>query len=128
MIRVPLGCLPHVDDVLVANFGWVAIVLHVIFVLFASLDIHVARVPVAIFNCGLRSPVSPDAKFGIAKPIGRLVGLQGFARRLISPGCDLPLLCKEPMVESNCWSDGSKKLEGVSSCECHAVSCRLGLL
>src|SRR5271155_4151048 len=122
MVGVPAGCLPYVDDVFVANLGWMAIVLHMVFVLFAALDIHVARVPVTIFDCGLGSPVRPDAELGIAKPIRRLVGLQGFARPLISPGCDLQLLRKDPRVEGDCRSRGSKKPECVSSCECHVVS------
>src|SRR6185436_17581377 len=38
-----------------------------------------ARVPVAAFGCGLRTPVRPDPELGIAKPVGARISLKRFA-------------------------------------------------
>ena len=43
------------------------------FVLDVSFDVHVARVPVAVFWLALRAPMCPDAEFGVAKPLGYFV-------------------------------------------------------
>ena len=78
MIRVPFLCFPDIHQVLVADLGGMAIRFAVVQVLRLALDVHVARVPVAVFNRRLRSPVRPDAELGIAKPVRNLVGLQRF--------------------------------------------------
>src|ERR1700687_4601776 len=82
MIRIELVGLPYGNNILIADARGVAVCLDVIFVLLMSLDIHIAGVPVAVFDCGLRSPMRPDAEFGVAVPVGRLPFLERFARAL----------------------------------------------
>lgn len=53
-----------------------AVSLDVILVLFIALDIHVAGVPVAVFDGRLWSPIRPYLEFGIAIPLGHLAFLK----------------------------------------------------
>ena len=46
--------------------------LDVVFVVPAALLIQVARVPIALHRHRFRSPHRPDAKLGVAKPVGTL--------------------------------------------------------
>jgi len=47
----------------------------VMFILLMALDIHLARIPVALLGYALRAPVRPDAELGVAKPLRALVVL-----------------------------------------------------
>ena len=58
-------------------------------VLWLPLDIHPSRVPIAILGCGLRPPMIPDAKFGVAKPIGCAISIERFAVCGEQPGRNL---------------------------------------
>src|SRR5450631_4093433 len=58
-----------------------AICLQVILILLMALDVHVAGIPVAVFDCGLRSPMRPDAELRIAIPVRD----QPSAKRLACP-------------------------------------------
>ena len=78
-IRVPFLCFPDIDQILVTDLGRMTIRFAVVQVLRLALHVHVARVPVAVFDRRLRSPMSPDAELGIAEPVRNLVGLQRFS-------------------------------------------------
>ena len=80
MVRIELIGRPDLADIFVAEFRGMAVVLDVIFVLFAALNIDIAGVPVAILGGRLRSPVRPDAELGVAEPFGHLVSLQPLTR------------------------------------------------
>jgi hypothetical protein len=61
--------LPQRNGVLVAELRRVAVGLQMILVLAAALHVHVARVPVAGADGGRRSPMRPEAEFGVAEPL-----------------------------------------------------------
>src|SRR5271156_7022502 len=82
MLGIPFIALEHGDQVFEAYFGRVSIGLEVVLVLRAALDIHIPRVPVAIFDAGLRPPMRPDTEFCIAEPLWDLVGVERTARPL----------------------------------------------
>ena len=95
MVGIPTGGLPDIDQILVANLGRMPIVFQMMLILLRSLDIHVARVPVAVFNGRLRPPMRPDAELGIAEPFRNPVSLQGV------PGSDkAPTLRRLSFCES----------------------------
>src|SRR6185437_13050971 len=73
---------PVRDGVLVAELRWMPVGLNVVVVLRAALHVHIAGIPVAIFNGGLRSPVCPDAELGVSKPFGNFVTAERFPRAL----------------------------------------------
>ena len=77
MIGIPLGAFELRDEIFVADLGWVAVSGYVPVVLALALDVHVAGVPVALFDSGLRAPVRPDAELRLSIPVGKLVVLQG---------------------------------------------------
>ena len=91
-VRIQLLGLPQRDDVLIAELRGMPVVFHVILVVARAFDVHVAGVPVAAHGNGLRPPVRPDAELRVAEPIGTLVLLQGFPRRLKRPGTDFQFL------------------------------------
>ena len=45
---------------------------NVILVLLRALDVHLARIPIALLRYALRRPMRPDTKLGVAKPVWRL--------------------------------------------------------
>jgi hypothetical protein len=79
--RIEFIGLPGGDDVFEAELRRVSVFLDVIFVLRFGLDIHPARIPVAILGGGLRAPVVPDAKLRVTKLVWHLVGVERFPRR-----------------------------------------------
>src|SRR6476659_2200401 len=68
-------------DFFVSKPRWMAVALYVIFVLRLSLNVHVPRIPIALFGHALRTPMCPDSKLRITKPIRAAVGLQGLPER-----------------------------------------------
>jgi hypothetical protein len=78
VLGVEIGGFPEGAKVLKADLGRVAVMLHVVVVLAAALDAHVAGVPVTVLHRGLRAPMRPDAEFGVSKPLGNLVLLKRF--------------------------------------------------
>src|ERR1017187_1328727 len=72
MIGIELMGFPGWNHIFESDLGWMTVGLHVILVLFVALDIHVACIPVSIFDGRLRSPMRPDPKLGIAIPIRNL--------------------------------------------------------
>ena len=79
---------PGVDHILETNFRLMTEILLVPFILRMALDIHVARVPIALLRRRLRTPVCPDAELGVAEPVWRPVLLEGVPRRLKRPRRD----------------------------------------
>jgi hypothetical protein len=75
---IELVALPQPADVLVAEFGGVAVGRNVVLVLRAVLYVDVAGVPVAELRGRLRPPVCPHAELGVAEPLGHAVILQRF--------------------------------------------------
>jgi hypothetical protein len=69
------------DDVLEAKILGVAIVGHMIGILVGAGIIHVSGVPVAVHRDALRSPMCPDAEFGILIPLRGLVIEERLPRR-----------------------------------------------
>src|SRR5882762_695900 len=54
-----------------------------------SLDVHVSRVPIALFGETLRAPVRPYAELRIPKPFGRAILFQRLPLRPERAGSDL---------------------------------------
>ena len=67
---VKLFRFPQGTDVFIAEFGRMAIVAHMVFILLGALDVHVPGIPVAKHGDALGAPVAPDAEFGIPEPFG----------------------------------------------------------
>ena len=67
-VRIKLLRLPQGADILVSEFGRMAVVAQMILILRLALDIHVPRIPVAEHRHALRSPVAPDSEFGVPEP------------------------------------------------------------
>src|SRR5208282_863418 len=72
MVGIELVSLPCWNHILESDFRRMAVGLQVILVLLMALDVHVAGVPVAVFDGRLRSPMRPDAKLRIAIPVRNL--------------------------------------------------------
>ena len=68
LIGLPSVNHPVMADVLVAVFRRMAEVVEVVIILRASLQIHAARIPIALLGHGLRVPVRPRAELGVAPP------------------------------------------------------------
>ena len=73
MLGIPLLRLPEIVDLHEADLGGVAVGLDVVVVVLFALDIHTARIPVALLGDALRRPVRPHAELSIAKPLRRLI-------------------------------------------------------
>src|ERR1035437_6172363 len=72
MVRIEsFGC-PGGNHIFESDLGGMSIRLHVVLVLLAALDIHVARIPVAVLGSRLRSPVCPNAELGVTIPVRNL--------------------------------------------------------
>src|SRR5882724_3735325 len=100
MVWIELIAFPRLDNVFKSGFRWMPVVLKVPLVLPLTLDIHVARVPVARLRRRLRPPMRPYAKLGVTKPLRDLIFLQRFARALERAWLDC-LRCL-PSGESSC--------------------------
>src|ERR1700761_4700144 len=50
VVGVPAGSFELRNQIFVANFGGMAVGLDVVVVLVSALDVHVARIPIAVFN------------------------------------------------------------------------------
>lgn len=93
--------LPELYDVLVSEPGRVAVMADMVFILIRSFAIDVPRVPVAVHRDRLRSPVRPDAQFGIPEPFRAFKcpeGLKGRFERafpyiMIHRGSSFPAGC-----------------------------------
>ena len=85
LVGVEVLGLPQGADVLVAELGRVPVVAHVVQVLGAALDVHVAGVPIAEHGHALGAPVAPDAELHIPEPLRALVRPEGIE------GCFKPL-------------------------------------
>src|ERR1035438_3544090 len=79
-IRVPVQQRPLRAEVLVAKARWMTIMLQVILILPLPLDVHVARIPVAILRHALRAPMRPDAELRVLIPLRRVVLHHGVPR------------------------------------------------
>src|SRR5215467_4837444 len=66
---LPVFRLPQVIHLHPANFGRMTVGLQMVVVLFVSLDVHTARVPIALFGNALRTPVVPYSKLSVPKPV-----------------------------------------------------------
>src|ERR1039458_4439597 len=75
-VGVPSLSLPQRAYVLVSELRWMPVFFDVILVLRRTLDVHIPRVPVALFWDTLGTPMCPDPELGIPKPIRALIGLQ----------------------------------------------------
>ena len=82
LVRIPMLRLPPPDDIQEARARRMPVGGQVVRVLRMSLDVHVARVPVAALGLALRTPMRPEPEFGITKPVGRGVVGQGLPRCL----------------------------------------------
>jgi hypothetical protein len=77
VIGVPVCGFELRDQIFVADLGGVTVGFDVVVVLAGALDVHVAGVPVAVFDAGLWAPVGPDAELRVVEPSGKAVGLEG---------------------------------------------------
>ena len=73
LIRIPIQQGPLGAKLFVAESRWRPVMFQLIFVLPLVFYIHVACVPVPSFGHALRTPMSPDAEFGILVPFRGLV-------------------------------------------------------
>src|SRR5579884_2116986 len=78
--RFPVLRSPVRDDVFVAHERRMPVMCDVKVVLPRPLDVHIARIPVALPRRALRTPMGPDAEFRIAEPFGAVILLQGLPR------------------------------------------------
>ena len=72
-LGVPSFRFPEMADALLSELRWMAIMLHVILLLGLPLNVHIPRIPIALFGHALRAPVRPDSELCVAKPIGAAV-------------------------------------------------------
>ena len=70
---VKLLRLPVRDRILVTEFRRMPVGFAMIEILLRSLHVDIPRIPIAIFDGGLRAPVRPDSELGVAKPCGNFV-------------------------------------------------------
>src|SRR6185312_2270920 len=73
---------PMRDRVFIAEFRRMTVGFDVLVVLRASLHVHVPRIPIAVFNRGLRSPVRPNTELRVMEPFGNFVLTQRVAAAL----------------------------------------------
>ena len=100
VVGIPAGGFEERDEVFVAELRGVTVGFDVVAVLAGVLDVHVAGVPVAKFNAGLRTPMRPDAELGVVEPGREAVGLEGRGGSF-----------------EGAWRDGDLALLGVSGAE-----------
>jgi hypothetical protein len=70
ILGIELGAFPQWNQILIPKFRGMSVMFEVIFVLRLGLDIHVAGVPIASFQSGLRPPMRPYTKLGVANHSG----------------------------------------------------------
>ena len=104
MVGIELVGLPCGNQILESDLRRMAICLHVILVLLVALDVHVAGVPVAVFDGGLRTPMRPDAELGIAIPVRNLPFAKRLARTLEGAGRDGQIRTRSCLLD--CQSPG----------------------
>src|SRR5665213_391165 len=68
-------------NIFVSELRRMAILLYVKLILTRSLNVHIPRVPVALFGDTLRAPMRPDPELRIPKPIRATIGLQRLPKR-----------------------------------------------
>ena len=76
--RIEVFRFPEGADVLVAEFGRVAVMADMVFILGGSLHVHITGVPVTEHGDALGAPVAPDAEFGVPEPFRGGIGAEGF--------------------------------------------------
>src|SRR5450759_2255211 len=82
-VGVPSIDRPIMAYVLITIFRWMAKLFEVVFILPVTLNIHPPCIPVTLFWHGLRIPMCPGAKLGIAPPL----------RNGVKPAQFLPVSC-----------------------------------
>src|SRR5450432_1517929 len=70
---IPVFAAPEMANIFVPELRRMAICLDVVLVLTASLNVHAAGIPIALLRHALGTPMSPDPKLGVAKPIGMTI-------------------------------------------------------
>jgi len=73
LVGLPIQKRPLGAKVLIAELRWMSVMLQMVAILPLVIDIHVARIPIAVLGDALRTPVIPDAELGILVPFGALV-------------------------------------------------------
>ena len=81
-VGIPLLRLPQRDDVLIAKFRRMAVMVRVIGVVLVARFVHAAGIPVAVHRHRLRAPMRPNAELCVPKPFGIMVVGQRIHRRL----------------------------------------------
>ena len=84
--RVKLFGFPGGDHVFIAHFGGMPVVLQVPLIGLRTLLVHLIGIAVIDPRHRRRPPVRPDAEFGVAKPVRRLILLERRHCRLKRPG------------------------------------------
>ncbi len=131
VLGVPLVGGEEVDEVFVADFGLRAEALAVVLVLVGAFHVHVAGVPVAVADGGLRAPVGPDAELGVGEPVGRGVGAEGGAGVGVGAGGDgegrgggglavVEWVGRRLLRRAKAGAAGGEELEGLAAGELHA--------
>src|ERR1035438_788976 len=69
LFRFPLLCPPGVANVLVSKLRRMSVGFDVVVILRTALDIHAARIPVALLGNALRTPVRPNTELSVPEPI-----------------------------------------------------------
>jgi hypothetical protein len=127
VVGVPAGGFELRDEIFVADFGGMAVGFDVVVVLAGALDVHVAGVPVAVFDAGLRTPVGPDAELGVVEPGGEAIGLKrGWsAGEGAGSDPDLVLLRAGGLESGSCSGEESNRL---AACDLHRANVVGGLM
>ena len=88
----------------------------VVFVLRLGLDVHVAGVPVAVFDAGLRTPVRPHAELGVAEPLRDAIVAERFGGSVERPFFDFRngLLRGGAARQDQSWR-GYQRAQGIAS-------------
>ncbi len=87
VLRIPQIYVPVVANILITIFGWMAVMLQVVPVLFAPFLVHPAGIPVPVFRCGLGIPMGPGAKFGFPPPLRNIIVSAQIVPFLSIPAC-----------------------------------------
>ncbi len=126
VVGVPARGFELRDEVFVAELRRVTVGFNVVVVLGGALDVHVAGVPVAVLDAGLRAPVGPDAELGVVEPGGESVGLEGGCGAGEGAGGDGDLvLLGVGRAERGCCS--GEESERLAACDSHRANVVFGL-
>src|ERR1700722_8073336 len=96
--------------------------LEMVLILGRALDIHVACKPIAIFDARLGTPMGPDAKLRVTKPVRNAVSIERTAGALERPGGDGG--CNRVGKQMLRLSGGrgiAKQFERAAPCNLHTV-------